>query len=272
MPTAVTSLELYQQALSTPSDIWEHLPTLHRLAEGCEHVTEFGTRRGCSTRAFLHAQPQVLVSYGLVREPDVDLLEEAARQAGRPRFRFVQADVLQVEIEETDLLFVDTFHVYEQTRRELALHAARARKYLVFHDTTTFAESGEGEGSRGIWPAIEEFLRDHPDWRLQVRLTNNNGLTILERQAVAAPVMRLPQGEATPLGREKRSDAADRWIARLAPYLQPLRQRPVVLLQLGVTEETAPRLWRRLLPAATICVLDRSLLSGLAYSPTSSEA
>jgi glycosyl transferase family 2 len=177
--------ELYQEALVTPSDINEHLPTLYGLARECDHVTEMGTRSGGSTRAFLYAQPEELVCYDLVRQLEVDRLEAAARQAGRPRFSFHQADVLQAEIQETDLLFIDTFHVYEQIKQELARHAHKVRKYLVFHDTTTFGETGEVGGSRGIWPAIEEFLRENPEWRVVIRLSHNNGLTIVRNVAAS---------------------------------------------------------------------------------------
>jgi hypothetical protein len=34
---------------------------------------------------------------------------------------------------------------------------------------------------RGIWPAIQEHLDEHPEWRLAARFTHNNGLTVLER-------------------------------------------------------------------------------------------
>jgi hypothetical protein len=176
--------ELYQQALTTPSDIREHLETLYELARGCDHVTEMGTRHGWSTRALLYAQPKVLECYDLIRQPEVDMLEAAARTAGRPRFVFRQADVRQVEIEETDLLFVDTMHDYEQMERELALHGNKARKYLVFHDTMSFREIGETTGHRGIWPAIEEFIWDNPEWLQSVRPTRNENLTILSRQGL----------------------------------------------------------------------------------------
>jgi len=34
----------------------------------------------------------------------------------------------------------------------------------------------------GLWPAVEEFLAEHPsEWALQHRYTNNNGLTVLKR-------------------------------------------------------------------------------------------
>jgi hypothetical protein len=62
----------------------------------------------------------------------------------------------------------------------LRRHAARARRYIVLHDTTTFGEQGEAEGQRGLWPAVEEFLAQG-GFRLKQRSTNNNGLTVLER-------------------------------------------------------------------------------------------
>ena len=34
---------------------------------------------------------------------------------------------------------------------------------------------------KGLWPAVEEFLQEHPEWTIERRYTNNNGLTILKR-------------------------------------------------------------------------------------------
>ena len=34
----------------------------------------------------------------------------------------------------------------------------------------------------GLWPAIEDFLKNNPDWALHERYTNNNGLTILKKK------------------------------------------------------------------------------------------
>jgi tetratricopeptide (TPR) repeat protein len=173
-----TLQDLYREACTTPSDINEHCPTLYALAKECRHVTEMGTRTGVSTTAFLFAQPDRLVCYDRVRSAQVNVLQVLAR---RTQFVFHQADVLKVEIEETDLLFIDTWHVYEELECELRLHASRVRKYIVLHDTTTFGERGETEGHRGLWPAIEAFLAQGT-FTLKQRYENNNGLTILERR------------------------------------------------------------------------------------------
>ena len=37
------------------------------------------------------------------------------------------------------------------------------------------------EIKRGIWPAVEEFLKDNPQWTIRKKYENNNGLTILGR-------------------------------------------------------------------------------------------
>jgi hypothetical protein len=175
---ACTSLDdSFRTACATPSDIQEHLATLFALAKECRHVTELGTRTGVSTTALLAAQPDVLICYDLRRFPEVDRLRNLA---GRTHFDFHQADVRLIDIEETDLLFIDTWHVYEQLREELRLHGVKARKYIVLHDTTTFGLKGETDGHRGLWPAVEEFL-EAGRFRLKARYENNNGLTVLER-------------------------------------------------------------------------------------------
>jgi GT2 family glycosyltransferase/predicted Zn-dependent protease len=172
----VALAQLYQAACERASDLHEHLPILYALAKECRHVTEFGTGTGVSTTALLYAQPDKLICYDRVKYPQVDRL---LALAGRTEAVFHQKDVLWAEIEETDLLFLDTLHDYEQLTEELRLHAVKVRRYLVIHDTTTSADHGETEGRRGVWPAVEEFLA-RGTFRLKHRYTNNNGLAVLE--------------------------------------------------------------------------------------------
>jgi tetratricopeptide (TPR) repeat protein len=169
--------DLYHTACARSSDINEHLPKLFTLAKDCRRITELGTRTAVSTTAFLYAQPERLICYDVCRWPEVDELQAVA---GRTRFVFREANVLQVEIDETDLLFIDTWHVYDQLKKELQLHAPKTKKYIVLHDTATFGERGETDGHRGLWPAVEEFVAEG-SFRIKERLENNNGLTVLER-------------------------------------------------------------------------------------------
>jgi hypothetical protein len=168
----------YQDARIRDTDIHEHLPVLSELTSQCTHVTELGVGWAQSTRAFLRHDIE-LHSYEFMPQPGIREFFEEAKNAGRNVTLHVD-DTRKVEIAETDLLFVDSLHIYEQVQKELELHAGKARKYIGFHDTTTYADRGEF-GGRGIWPAIQEFIDSHPEWQLVERRTNNNGLTILKR-------------------------------------------------------------------------------------------
>ena len=168
----------YQDACIKVTDIHEHLPVLSKLTEECNHVTELGVGWAQSTRAFLR-HPVELHSYEFTPQPGIVDFFVDARQSGRD-VKLHIADTRKVEIQETDFLFVDSLHIYEQVQEELRLHANKARKYIGFHDTTSYEINGEF-GGRGIWAAIQEFMDTHPEWELLERRTNNNGLTILKR-------------------------------------------------------------------------------------------
>ena len=175
--------QTYEELCNRPSDINEHLPTLKKYADECEHITEMGVRWVVSTYALLMGKPKKLISYDINpinSEPIQQMVKDDTD------FEFKVANTLELEIEETDLLFIDTLHNYNQLKGELALHSNKARKYIIFHDTTSFEWIGESYTGKvdevGLWPAIEEFLENNEKWELHKRFTNNNGLTILKRK------------------------------------------------------------------------------------------
>lgn len=183
----MTIQEVYQTKVATPSDINQLLGYLKEYAEKCEHITEFGVRNPTSTYAFLAAKPKRLVSYDISRYPEVDLVEELAAKEGLD-FKFVLQDVLEADIEETDLLFIDTAHTATQCERELAKHSNKVRKFIGFHDYFTFFEVGETAYNnsdiwcgRGLRYAIEPFLANNPQWTIAFKTDINNGLLILQR-------------------------------------------------------------------------------------------
>lgn len=156
-------------------DIIEHLALLHYLAGFCPRVTEFGTRTGNSTIAFLAAGSRV-TSYDIAPPQFVLEVPEAVA-----RWRFHLADTATLgEIASTDLLFVDTLHTYAQVKAELK-HAAQVSRFLVFHDTVLNGFDGEN-GEPGIVAAINEFMAANPGvWSVLCHMQNCNGLLVLER-------------------------------------------------------------------------------------------
>ena len=171
----------YSHYCEQNSDINEHMPTLYQYASECKHITEMGVRDVVSTWAFLKGKPDRLICYDIIRSNNIDVAISAASKDGI-ELEFHQKDVLVVEIEETDLLFIDTLHQHDQLTQELKLHADKVRKYIIFHDTSKFAYTDEVTGNNGgLWPVVEMFLSEHPEWQLKERYTNNNGLTIIQR-------------------------------------------------------------------------------------------
>lgn len=196
METIVSKFEHFK---SINSDINEHLPTLKNLAQECEHVTEMGVRDVVSTWAFLfglainNKPKKVLRSYDIHKSDNIELALRHA-EANDVDMTFTEVDVLKTEIEETDLLFIDTLHTYSQLKRELEIHAKKAKKYLVFHDIVTYGRKPEPsswqtpdimknyvQNDKGILYAIEEFLKENLNWDIQKVYENNNGLLVLKR-------------------------------------------------------------------------------------------
>lgn len=194
----------YKHLCNTKSDINEHLPTLYEFAKNCSHITECGVRSFVSSYAF---------GYALVNNPNAKLIQvdpEYNQNAHENFYKlclennitnvfYIQSD-LECPLEQTDLLFIDTWHIYGQLKRELNRWHTFVSKYIIMHDTTVDAEYGETlrlnwnpieqskysnipvhEICRGLWPAVEKFLAKNKNWKLLKRYENNNGLTILER-------------------------------------------------------------------------------------------
>lgn len=160
----------YQEFKNTPSDINEHLETLRGYADHCESVTEFGVRGCVSLFAFLASNAKRVVAVDILNVwvPDV------------PKLTFINADDLTIEIEETDFLFIDSYHTGSHLKKELDLHAGKVNKYIGFHDTGFFGITGE-DGQPGLMVTINEFLSNHPEWRIIYSTDKNNGLTIMQR-------------------------------------------------------------------------------------------
>ena len=181
--------EQFKYLCDTPSDINEHLPTLSEYAQECDHITEMGVREVVSTYALLNGKPKTLISID-IKHPNefnnsnnLDDVEKYANEQNT-NFTFVQDDTRNIEIDETDMLFIDTLHTYRQLCAELEIHGNKARKYIIFHDTTLYGccdEQSNDSPTQGLIPAIKSFQALNPHWVEEKVFTNNNGLTILRR-------------------------------------------------------------------------------------------
>ena len=178
-----------------PSDINEHLPTLLKYGKECEHITELGVRWVSSTWSLLLSNPKKMISIDIVKHPNIDEVIELSKEYNID-YTFIESDVLDMEIENTDLLFIDTLHTYNQLIKELELHSIKVSKYIILHDTVTFGNTDEiiyDESSNliknqtvtktGLKTAALDFLNSEigKDWLIFEEYFNNNGLLIMKK-------------------------------------------------------------------------------------------
>ena len=195
----------YNDLSNIPSDINEHLPTLYNYATKCESVLELGVRGCISSWAFTYGllnnnKSVKEIFLNDIEKCDISELLDTTKELDI-KINYEWINDLELELNKNyDLTFIDTWHVYGQLKRELEKYSKITNKYIIMHDTTVDEIYGEtirmfmnsleqsqktgipvGEINCGLWPAVEEFLRNNPNWVLKERYTNNNGLTILER-------------------------------------------------------------------------------------------
>lgn len=196
----------YAELCKTSSDINEHLPTLMELSKECETICEFGVRGIVSTWAFLtglmknNTNNKNLLSVDIENINGIQNVINIANVHGIT-MKFVCEDSAKSDIPETDMLFIDTWHIYGHLKRELNAHHKKVKKYIVMHDTELDGVYGEtircnwnaerqsiqsgypvDEINMGLQKAIDEFLDTNKEWELYKVYKNNNGLTILKRK------------------------------------------------------------------------------------------
>ena len=167
-------LREYEEAKERITDINLHLPTLKYFADKCESVCELGVRDGQSTRAFLASNAKEILSIDFYLDAKVRELFQVAHRQGKDAF-YVEGNSLNPDIVtgSFDLLFIDTQHTFGQLSKELELHGKKAKKYIIFHDTQTFATE--------LLPAILLFMKKNPEWVVEEVYQHNNGLMILKK-------------------------------------------------------------------------------------------
>jgi predicted O-methyltransferase YrrM len=180
--------EIYKQECETPSDINEHLPILKKYGSECSTILEFGTRAVVSTWAFLASLPKKLISVDLNFHKNIEDIKKIATSVGVD-FEFIQNDDTLITPINTDLLFIDTWHCYSHMKKELLIHGNYSQKYIICHDTVSCGTYGmptpslsPDKETKGILPAIKEWLLINPQWVIKEHFMNNNGLLIIERK------------------------------------------------------------------------------------------
>ena len=212
-------IKKFRTMCNTASDINEHLPTLFRYAKQCNSALELGVR-GCVSSWAISAgllenkngvKKRIFMNDS--RECQIGELVDVLEPLGID-VKYEWKNDLEIVFgadEKYDMVFIDTWHVYGQIKRELEKFSAVATKYIIMHDTTVDEVDGEtlreygynyqqafgratelatetgiprDEIMKGMWFGIQEFLANHPEWFIKDRFFNNNGLMVLARRQV----------------------------------------------------------------------------------------
>jgi hypothetical protein len=215
MDGITTIEEGFTKVSKTVSNINEHIPVLAEYAEKCTSVAELGVKEMTTTWAFMKGlrfnkkKRKHLVCLDIMEKPErFDKMCSLASK-NRVNMEFIKGDSKTTKLPKVDLLYIDTTHFYLQLKSELEYHHANVKKYIIMHNTEVDATYGEllrmcyyfdvpklakqlncsvEDLCKGTQPAIEEFLAAHPEWKVEKHLKNNNGLTILSKDAGDEPI------------------------------------------------------------------------------------
>ena len=156
--------------------------SLHRFdlyteyATKCDTIVELGVYTGLTSVAFLLGNPTKMTSVDITDEyfeikPEV---ENAADNIGCD-YNFIVNDSRTVDIHETDMLLIDTYHTEEFATIELNKHHKRVKNYIMLHDTTLFP---------GVFLAVAKWLGRNRDWCIEYHDNIHCGTTVLKRTGI----------------------------------------------------------------------------------------
>lgn len=152
---------------------------LKRVAEQCESYTEFGVNQGTTL-----ATVMLTNTVKKIRAVDIKL---AAYNPAKPFFEqyakdnsidysITEASTLDISIEPTDMLYIDTVHNCNHLMKEINKHINRVHKYVIFHDTEI------SQGPQKLSVCIKQFVSTHPEWEVVTDCVIDVGFMTIKRK------------------------------------------------------------------------------------------
>jgi len=173
--------ERYERYIKDKKDFSLHMEKVYRLTNHNDTVVEIGGQFGIgSSTAFAMARPAHLICIDILKQDKFESFLTACEYEGI-NVEYWIMDSLETTVPPCDILFIDSYHTYEQLKQELSLHGNKSRKYLIFHDTATYCcgNTGQDAKSPGLLAAINEFKAVNSQWCEVYKTEECNGLIIL---------------------------------------------------------------------------------------------
>ena len=195
----------FEKECLVPSDINEHLHHLAKYSEFCNSIVSIGGNAS-TTLAFAYGllkhafeEKKLILNFATLK--DVNEVLHLTKDLTILKIEFQWKNNLEADFESCDILFIDSWHVYGQLKRELDAYAPKVKNYIIMHDTVVDELYGESIRERmnialqsektgipeneircGLQKAIFEFLENYQTtWMIEARYKNNHGLVILKR-------------------------------------------------------------------------------------------
>lgn len=187
-------------------DIRHRLWSLYWLCRlvNARTVVELGTRGGDSTRALLAAMEDL---GGTLYSFDIEDNSRSVEDAAQRRFwSFNRSDSVEAvklfvlasyaaspDGPTVDLVFIDTDHTQETTRREIAAWAPLVKQggCIVLHDYWLYDPPRDRDHGRGVKIAVDEFCdANYPAYLLETHDAGpdgDTGLAVVWRQHLEVP-------------------------------------------------------------------------------------
>jgi len=154
-----------------------------------DSITIVGFGNGLSTLIALSAKPKSITVYDHVLPEGVNDYQDLANEYG-VQFVFINQQILDLEtIQETDILFVDSFQEGNYVYTVCTRFAQFVNRYICVNNSYDFAhmpnpqvQLGQGAQAIGVVFGINSFLQNSDPWHIAENLYWTPGMTLLYRK------------------------------------------------------------------------------------------
>jgi uncharacterized protein (UPF0305 family) len=215
---SLTALEReYDRVSSTISDFIQNIVFIHDYAVKCVNILQLGMKDGTCTWALLKGlsdntsnENKWMITCDKKSYPIVKKIQDISKEE-KISFTFFEKNNLDIDIinndylkNGVDMIFINTWHVYGQLKRELEIYSRIVKKYIVIHGTDSYGEYGEAieehqnilkrsensgipvnEIVKGVKFAIDEFLENNKnEWVIDIIRSCGQGVTVLRNNRI----------------------------------------------------------------------------------------
>jgi len=179
-------MKIVYENLATNIHTDQHLLCLHKYASRVTSAMIMGAKSGLSLLTLISAGVKTIVLWDPEKQDCKDF-EKVCADSG-VEFRHVYGEI-RPPIEQTDLLYIDTFSECHLKFSELNQFAPSVNRYIIIPRTYTHAHDGEtgfvlpnNLQPAGVIHGINNFITQSPQWHILEHQYWAPGMTVLYKR------------------------------------------------------------------------------------------